>query len=302
MPGNQPTVDIFIPTLNESAHIAETVANARALGEVFVLDSISTDGTQELARAAGATVVEHAFENYSAQKNWGLDNLPMRADWVFILDADERLTPPLLAEIRRTIAGPAAADGYFVSRMVIFMGRGIRHGGLFPSWNLRLFRRGRARYEQRPVHEHMVCDGPTGYLVEPMLHLRRESIWRYLDKHIHYADLESDEWIRQRFDRSGAAKPGLLFKSRLGIRQWLRREIWPIMPLRPLYRFLMMYFLRLGFLDGRAGWELARLMSCYEYMIGLLYREKLERIARVRKATHSAGPQLPAERTASKVT
>src|SRR4051812_21982267 len=98
-------VDIMIPTLNEADHIAETVANARKLGNVYVLDSLSTDGTQQLARDGGATVVEHPFVNYSAQKNWGLDNLPFTAEWIFILDADERITPALRKEIVETIAG-----------------------------------------------------------------------------------------------------------------------------------------------------------------------------------------------------
>src|SRR5437762_3342251 len=99
-----PRVDIMIPTFNEADHIVETVANARELGEVYVLDSLSTDGTQRLAREAGATVVERAFTNYADQKNWGLDHLPCTGDWVFILDADERITPSLRAEIREKTA------------------------------------------------------------------------------------------------------------------------------------------------------------------------------------------------------
>jgi len=179
-----PAVDIMIPTLNEAEHIAETVANARELGNVYVLDSCSTDGTQQLARDAGAVVVERPFTNYSDQKNWGLDNLPMTGDWVFILDADERITPSLRAEIRQRLATEQRVAGFYINRVVIFMGRPIRHGGLYPSWNLRLFRRGAARYEDRTVHEHMVCNGPSDYLRAEMLHIRRETISRYLAKHI----------------------------------------------------------------------------------------------------------------------
>lgn len=273
-----PKIDIFIPTLNEASHIAETVENARKVGEVFILDSFSTDGTQELARKAGATVVEHKFESYSLQKNWGLDNLPFTGEWIFILDADERITPQLAEELRRVVNDPGAASGYFVNRVVIFMGRPIWHGGLYPSWNLRFFKRGTCRYEDRSVHEHMVCSGPTGYLKHLMLHIRRENIYEFLQKHIRYADMESDEWIKLKTGQDKAARANSLFRDILRYRLWLRRDIWPITPLKPLVRFIYMYFFRLGILDGKAGWHMACLMASYEYMITLLYKEKLLRL------------------------
>jgi glycosyltransferase involved in cell wall biosynthesis len=271
-------IEILIPTLNEAAVIRDTVENASKVGPVFVLDSLSTDGTQEIARAAGATVVEHAFEGYARQKNWGLDNLPFRGEWVFILDADERITPVLREELERVIDDPRAADGYFVNRVVIFMGRAIRHGGLYPSWNLRFFRRGKCRYEDRSVHEHMVCDGPTEYLRNEMLHIRSESIHEWIRKHIRYADLESDEWVKLRFGQEAGASAERLFRKTLKYRQYLRREIWPRTPLKPILRFMYMYLLRLGFLDRRAGLHMATMMMAYEYMIELLYRDKLARI------------------------
>jgi glycosyltransferase involved in cell wall biosynthesis len=275
---NCPQIDVLIPTLNEKEHIADVVANALAIGPVFVLDSCSTDGTQDLARQAGATVVEHAWEGYSRQKNWGLDHLPLQGQWVFILDADERITPALRAELRTVAASPSAADGYFVNRLMIFMGRPIRHGGLYPSWNLRFFRRGTCRYEDRSVHEHMVCSGRTDYLRHHMLHVRLETISQYIDKHIRYANLESDEWIKLRRGESRGAEAGALFRDMLRYRQWLRRRMWPRLPFRPFLRFAYMYLLRFGILDGRAGWDMAMLMASYEYMINLLYREKLERL------------------------
>jgi glycosyltransferase involved in cell wall biosynthesis len=273
---NTPLVEVLIPTLNEAENIGPAVANASQLGPVFVLDSFSTDGTAELARAAGATVVEHTFVDYASQKNWGLEHLPFSAEWVFILDADERLTPALRDEVLAKI-GRGNEVGFYVNRQLIFMGRTIRHGGLYPSWNLRLFRRGVARYEQRAVHEHVVCDGPTGFLRAEMLHIRRETMTRYVEKHIRYANLESDEWVKWRFGQSTVAPAGMLFPSHLGYRQWLRRYLWPRLPFRPFWRFLWMYFIRFGFLDGRPGWHLACLMTSYEYMITLLDNEKMGR-------------------------
>ncbi|MFO0827693.1 MAG: glycosyltransferase family 2 protein [Phycisphaerales bacterium] len=274
-----PPIEILIPTFNEASHIEETVHNALQVGPVFVLDSCSTDGTQELARKAGATVVEHAWEGYARQKNWGLENLGFTADWIFILDADERITPKLARELLDVARNEKENAGYFVNRVVLFMGRAVRHGGLYPSWNLRFFRRGRCRYEDRAVHEHMLCDGPTGYLKHEMLHIRRESISEYIRKHIVYADLESDEWVRARFGAGGGADPQRMFKDHLRYRQWIRRSLWPHMPGRPQLRFLYMYLLRLGFLDGRAGFHLACLMANYEYMISVLYRDKLHRLS-----------------------
>lgn len=273
-----PLIDVMIPTFNEAAHIRETVENARKIGAVYVLDSYSTDGTQQIAREAGALVLEHKFENYSRQKNWGLDNLPFRGKWIFILDADERITPSLARELKAAALSDSPTVAYYVNRVVIMMGRQIRHGGLFPSWNLRFFRRGTCRYEDRSVHEHMIADGPTGYLKHLMLHIRRESISEYLTKHIKYADLESDEWIKMRVGAGKEARAGRLFRDLLKYRLYLRRDIWPRMPIRPLIRFVYMYFVRFGVLDGRAGWHLAMLMASYEYMIGLLYKEKLFRL------------------------
>lgn len=269
-----PLVEVMIPTLNEADHISQVVANALSLGPVFVLDSGSTDGTQDQARQAGATVVEHPFLNYSAQKNWGLDNLPFRGRWIFILDADERITPELRDEILSSLRAEPSVDGYFVNRLPIFMGGPIRHGGMYPSWNLRLMRRGTCWYENRSVHEHMICNGQTAYLGGEMLHIRRESLTRYIAKHIRYAEMESDEWLKTRFGQSLSAPPLKLFPGALGWRQWVRRIILPRLPASPVWRLLFMFILRLGFLDGRTGWRLARLMACYEYMIVLLSEEK----------------------------
>lgn len=287
----RPLIEVMIPTLNEADHITEAVINALKVGPVFVLDSLSTDGTQELARKAGATVVEHAFVDYSTQKNWGLDHLPFRGEWIFILDADERITPELRGEVVRKLTGASRIDGYYINRSLLFMGRSIRHGGLYPSWNLRLFRRSTARYENRAVHEHVVCTGRTDYMHHEMLHIRRESISTYLEKHIRYADMESDEWIKWKRGHSRTAPTGELFKDALRVRQWVRRNIWPRLPARPLWRFGYMYFFRFGFLDGKPGWHLAELMACYEYMITLLYRDKLHRKD---EPSTAATPEAPA--------
>ncbi len=277
-PTNGPKIDVIIPTRNEARHIAMTVRSAKTLGRVFVLDSQSTDDTQQLAREAGAEVYENPFVSYAQQKNWGLENLPLTGDWVYILDADELIPAALRDEVFRVTANPGQTTGYYINRRLFLFGRSVRFGGLYPSWNLRLFRRGKARYEDRSVHEHMICEGPTTYLKNAMLHIRLDTVQRFIGKHIHYADLESDEWVRHRFGVGGGAKVERLFRDSLRARQWLRRNAWPRMPFRPMLRFFYMYVLRLGILDGRIGLHLAILMSQYEYMISLLYREKVSAI------------------------
>lgn len=277
-PTDGPKIDVIIPTRNEARHIATTVRSAKTIGRVFVLDSLSTDDTQALAREAGAEVYENKFISYAQQKNWALENLPLTGDWVYILDADELVTADLRGEILRVLPEAGDTAGYYINRQLYMFGRPVRHGGLYPSWNLRLFRRGKARYEDRSVHEHMICDGPTTYLKHPMLHVRLDTVERFISKHIHYADLESDEWVRHRFGVGGGARVDRLFHDALRARQWLRRNAWPRMPFRPLLRFTYMYVFRLGILDGRVGLHLAILMSQYEYMISLLYREKVRAI------------------------
>lgn len=267
-------VSVLIPTLNEAANIPAVVANALQLGPVFVLDSFSTDGTQELARIAGATVVEHAFESYARQKNWGLDNLPIKTEWVFILDADERIKPALRDEILEKVFTTTSVDGLYVNRLTLIFGGPVRHGGMYPSWNLRLLRVGSARYEDRSVHEHMICSGGTGYLRNEMLHLRRETLHQHIDKHIRYAKLEADEFLKARLGVNQSVSVNQLFRRGLFVRQWMRRHVWPRIPFRPLIRFLYMYIVRLGFLDGKPGFHLATLMANYEYMIFLFFKEQ----------------------------
>ena len=146
-------VSVLVPTLDEELNLTECLRSVEWADEVFVVDSFSRDRTVELARSSGATVVQHAFESYSRQKNWALDTLPFRNDWVLILDADERATSGLRCEIEATLRNTDYA-GFYVNRRFIFLGAWIRHAGWYPSWSLRLFRHRLGRYDDREVHEH----------------------------------------------------------------------------------------------------------------------------------------------------
>jgi len=159
-----------------------------------VVDSYSADRTVEIAREAGANVVQHVFEGYARQKNWALENVPFRSDWVLILDADERVPAELAPEISGIVAADGNGyEGFYLNRKLIFYGKWIRHCGWYPSWNLRLFRRGHGRYEQREVHEHLLLDGKAGYCQHELIHedLRDMSFW--IAKHNRYSSQEARE-------------------------------------------------------------------------------------------------------------
>lgn len=292
------TVEVMIPALDEAAQIGEAVANARRVGPVWVVDAGSTDETRERARDAGATVVQSPTRDFSGLKNWALDHLPSRAEWVLHMDADERLPPALASEILDAVGRPSRVQAYHLHRRIVFMGRAIRHGGLDPGMALRLFRRGRARYDGRAVHERLVCPGPVATLAAPMLHLRRGRISDYIERMIRYADLESDEWVARAL-ACGAPAPGAPRDGRGGGQGLLRRTTLagPV-PGRALWRWFSMYVLRLGFLDGAPGWHLARLAAYYEYIFLLLYRDKLNRLSRTAGFPGPGAPHPPRQATA----
>ena len=268
-------IAIVIPTKNEEVNLPFALASVKDWArEVFVLDSGSSDRTQQVAEENGATFVYHPWEGYARQKNWGLDNLPITAPWVFILDADETITPELANELQK-IAGADACpeNGFYINRYLIFLGKRIKHCGYYPSWNVRFFRKGKARYEERQVHEHMIVDGPVGYLRGHMEHHDRRGLDHFIAKHNLYSTLEASELFRIRQD---LAKGTIQFSFRGGPierRRWIKHKVWPRVPARSLVRWFYMYVLQAGFLDGRAGFHLCKLLADYEHQITLKLAE-----------------------------
>ncbi len=174
-------LSVLVPTLDEELNLPDCLDSLQWADEVFVVDSFSKDRTLEIARARGAHVVQHAFESYSRQKNWALDNLPFRNEWVLIVDADERVTPELRCEVEQVLVSSTAAfEGYYVNRRFIFLGTWVRHAGWYPSWNLRLFRHRLGRYDDREVHEHIVLNGGVGYLRNDLLHFDKRGLEAYI--------------------------------------------------------------------------------------------------------------------------
>ncbi|MGD0462306.1 MAG: glycosyltransferase [Tepidisphaeraceae bacterium] len=267
-------VDVLIQTHNEELNLPHTLESVKGwVNRVFVVDSGSTDRTCEIAGEYGAIVVQKAWEGYARQKNWALANLPFESPWILIIDADESVTPPLKDEILAVVSRPVAnvpESGFFFNRVVVFMGREIRHCAYFPAWNLRLFKRGAARYEERNVHEHMIIDGPTGRFRHLLRHEDRRGLEHFIAKHNRYSTLEALE-IYGHHEKW----PGFLrfVNDRQARRRYMKYCVAPKLALPWLFRFVYMYFLRGGILDRRAGLTLCLFISTYELFIRAKYYE-----------------------------
>jgi glycosyltransferase involved in cell wall biosynthesis len=250
-------LSIIILTLDEEANLPGALASLRGLdAEIHVVDSGSTDRTVEIARAAGCHIVLHPFENYAAQRNWGFDHLPIRSPWTLCLDADERLTPALVAEITTTLARPEApCDGYMLRKRTVFMGRWIRHGGQYPAHHLRLFRTGRGRCEARLYDQHFVVDGRIGRLANDYLDVITSDLGTFILRHNRWAELEALEILGHSTAAAGPTVLPALTGTAIERRRFLRTRVYQRFPLfvRPFLLWLYAYVLRGGFLDGIEG-------------------------------------------------
>ena len=265
-------VSVLIPTRDEERNIAACIDSLSWADEIVVFDSYSTDPTVDIARAKGATVVQRVFDSFSAHKNWALDNIDFHNDWIFIVDADERASDSLAAEIDACIARSDRLAGYYVARENWAWGRRLHC--MSPDYQLRLVRRGRARYEDRIVHEHMRVDGDVGFLKQRLRHHDDKGIERYFERHNHYTSLEAVEIHRMlRGLGGGPLIPGDITAKGPERRRAIKNFAYRHLPMRALAIFLYMYFWKLGFLDGRIGFRYCLIRAFHEYQIGLKLKE-----------------------------
>ncbi len=265
---------VVILTFNEEVNLGAALDSVKGWArEVFVVDSNSTDGTVDLAlaRAAdGVRVVQHAFESYSAQWNWALTRLPISSAWTLKLDADERVTGDLRTELQERLA---AADedvgGFFVRYHLFFMGRALRWGGYSGTYLLRVWRTGKAAFEDREVNEHALVGSRTERLRSFFEHRDHKTLTDWLDKQNRYTSMEARSALEGNL--TGGVKPRL-FGTPDQRRMWLKRLHAHVPGCHLLY-FLYLYVLRLGCLDGHAGFRLAFLRANVFYWIDL---KKLE--------------------------
>ena len=263
---------VVILAFNEAAHIERAVRSLKSLGAAaFVVDSFSTDGTPDLARAAGATVVQHGFVNYAQQYQWALDNLPVDATWVMRLDADETLTPALVEEIRTRLPGlPPEVTGVNLKRRHVFLGRWIRHGGRYPLVLLRIWRKGCARIEQRWMDEHMVLlHGQSVTFEHDFSDENVNDITYFTDKHNKYATREAIDVLMTRYDLgvSDDAIFAVAASAQAKRKRLVKERLYNHLPLwcGPLGYFILRYLFQLGFLDGPQG-------LIYHVLQGFWYR------------------------------
>jgi glycosyltransferase involved in cell wall biosynthesis len=271
----------IVLTLNEERSLPDCLRSLSGLAcEVFVVDSGSSDATAAIARAAGAQVVEHAFENYGRQRNWALENLPLTAEWILHLDADERLTPELAAEIAATLNSPqAGVEGYMLRRRTVFRGRWIRHGGHYPNYQLRLFRRGKGRCEDRRYDQHFIVKGTVGRLRHDFIDTAAGDLASWSRRHFRWAAAEAME--QRAAQSTGDRVAASLSRGPISRRRWLRDKLYARAPLfvRPAAYFFYRYILRLGFLDGREGFVFHCLQGFwYRFLVdAMLWEESLRK-------------------------
>jgi glycosyltransferase involved in cell wall biosynthesis len=253
-------VTVIVAVRNEARNLPRCLESLRDAGEVYVVDSQSTDRTVEIASSFGARIVQFHYQGgWPKKRQWAIDSLPFAYDWILLVDADEALTPELAEEIQ-TAVKDERFNGYHIALRLYFLGRELRHCGA-SFYKLALFRRGIGRYECRlkeqdasmadmEVHEHVVVDGATARLKRPLLHHNVESLSHYIRKHDEYSNWEAR--VSLKGEASVQELAPTLFGSQAQRRRWLRREFFGI-PGSSLAFFLYKYVLRLGFLDGVPG-------------------------------------------------
>lgn len=243
---------LILLTFNSEATLAATLESARRVSdEIFVVDSFSSDGTVDLARSFGATVVQHPFEHYGAQRNWAIDSLPISRPWQLHLDSDECMDDRLVAAIQALPDEPAHS-GYFLPRYLRFLGRVLRHGGMSPTWHLRLFRTGVGRCEDRKYDQHFfLTSGTCGQLQGEVIDDIRMSLTEWTSRHNRWADGEVAELEEE--SREGRLIPAA--RGNPAERKRFLRTKYYRMPLfvRALVIFAYRFFFRLGCLDGTEG-------------------------------------------------
>lgn len=265
-------------TKNEARTIQRVVHSlSMVCDHVLVVDSCSTDPTVDLATAAGADVVTRPFTDYADQRNWALDQIEDRYGpcWVLSIDADEWLGDDLIDQLRRQRSRLDDADIYLIRRRVRFDGRILRFGGFGGTWLARLFRSDLTRYEPRVVNEHLAIP-PTARVgrIEGWLEHDDVDSWSaYVDKHNRYSTLEAE--ARLALERSGS--PPVTFgearRDPTLRRRFLRERLWNRLPAKPAVRFLQVYVVLGGFLDGRSGFHRAVFEAWQEMVTDLKARE-----------------------------
>jgi len=253
-------LSVIVLTFNEEKNIGACLESIMPWArEVFVVDSGSTDRTLDIVGSYGAKIFAHPFHNYSHQRNWAQDNLPLSYEWIFHIDADERVSLDLADRICELFAEPSHEThnlaGLMVRRKIIFFGKPILHGGLYPTYHCRIFRKERGRCEDREYDQHFVVEGNTRTLDADLLELTAASLFSWTARHNKWAQMEARQLLKgSEVPNSTLVQPKII-GSPIERRRWLRSSVYARTPIffRAFLYFLIRYVLRGGFLDGLPG-------------------------------------------------
>jgi glycosyltransferase involved in cell wall biosynthesis len=271
---SQRMISVLILTRDEEINLAACLDSVSWSDDVLVVDSFSTDRTVEIARARGARVVQNRFEDFARQRNFGLDQPGWKHDWILHLDADERITPELRDEMLAVVRA-GDKDAFRLASKMMFMERWLKYSGMYPWYQVRLGRRAALRFVQ-VGHGQREALPPEriGTLREAMLHYSfSKGIADWVEKHNRYSTAEARHAVAE---TGPGIEWGALFGADGVRRKRALKALFRHLPFRPTLRFLYMYVVRLGFLDGRAGLIYCRLLRWYESMI-VLKTEELRR-------------------------
>ena len=264
-------ISVLILTLNEELNISRCLASLGWCDDVVILDSLSSDETQKIATDWGARVVERPFDNYAAQRNFGLKEISYKHPWVLMVDADEEVSSKLVEEMKQVIAGCDEGTTLFrMRREDYFLGKWIKHSSGYPTWFGRLVRPDRVQVE-REINEEYVTDGQVGYLEEHLIHYPfNKGIAYWFERHNRYSSMEAEALIAE-------AQETMPWKDLASGEPTLRRkalkQLAYRLPGRPWLVFGYLYLFRMGFLDGKPGLTYARMRKIYETMIDLKVME-----------------------------
>lgn len=250
------SISVIILTYNEELNLSKCLASISGWAdEIIIIDSFSSDATKKIGESFGAKIFEHEFKNQAEQFNWALNNVPIKNEWILRLDADEYLIEELKQEITEILSKtPEETSGYYIKRRVYFMGRWIRHGGYYPTWILRLFRKGKARVEDREMDEHIVIlSGKTEKLKNDFVDDNKKDLSDWTAKHNNYSTREARERIKSL--NSGSQAPSVNLSGQANAKRIVKNNFYSKLPLffRALLYFIYRYLFRLGFLDGKEG-------------------------------------------------
>ena len=266
-------VTAVIFTLNEEINLPHCLASLTNFDEVLVVDSFSTDATEKICKEQQIAFYQHAFEGFGSQRNWAIDHVPMRNDWILILDADERATPQLAREMAQRIASAPMVGAFQVRRRFYLWGKWLRYSSLYPTWVVRLIHRQRVRYENRGHSETQTIQGELASLTQDLIDENHKGIDDWFDRQHRYASKEAGYELS--FKDAPLRFAAFVSPDPLVRRHALKRLSWRV-PGRAILYFLYAYFIRGGFLDGAAGYRFCLMKTSYQHMIVV---KKLERRA-----------------------